>query len=98
MKNDEFRDKFSSRFAELLNTVFMPENMKSVLDEMAAKIDGEMEDHCERWGKPATYKDYKTELDNLYRIINGRRDHVKKQLIDFMDLSESEVAKLFPNG
>lgn len=98
MKNKDFKDKFSSRFAELLNTVFMPENMKSVLDEMAAKIDNEMADHCERWGKPATYKDYKTELDNLYRIIEGRRDHVKKQLIEFMDLSDSQVAKLFPNG
>lgn len=98
MKNEDFRDRFSARFAELLNTVFMPENMKSVLDEMAAKIDGEMESHCERWGKPETYKDYKTELDNLYRIIEGRRDHVKKQLIEFMDLSEAQVANLFPNG
>lgn len=97
MENDEFRDKFSARFAELLNTVYMPDNMKAELDRMIAMVDGEMERHCDKWGKPETYEDWRTEVDNLYRIIAGRRDHVKKQLIEFMDLSDSEAKELFPN-
>ncbi len=98
MKNSEFRDKFAKRFAELLNTAFMPENMKAELDRMIDLIDGEMERHCERWGKPATYDDWREEVDNLYRIIAGRRDHVKEQLIEFLDLTDAEVAELFPQG
>lgn len=96
LKNDEFEEKFIQRFAELLNSNFRPEYMRPILDDMIAQIDSEMPRHCDRWGKPETYEDWQEEVDNLYRIVDGRREHVKKQLIEYFDLSDSEVARLFP--
>ncbi len=98
LKNKTFRDKFIQRFAQLLNTNFRPEYMTPILDGMIDKIDSEMHGHCDRWGKPDTYEDWRKEVDNLYRIVNGRRDHVKEQLIDYFHLSREEVANLFPEG
>jgi len=98
LKNGTFKQKFIERFAELLNTAFTPGYMREVLEPMAAKIDSEMTRHCARWGKPETYADWQTELKNLYRIVDGRRNHVKKQLIGYFNLSASEEARLFPNG
>ena len=98
MKNQTFKKKFTERFAELLNTVFMPDNMKSVLDRMIEKIDGEMPRHCARWSKPETYDKWLEEVDNLYRIISKRRDFCKKQLIEYLKLTDSDVIRLFPEG
>lgn len=98
LKNDEFEQKFIKRFAELLNTNFQPSYMRPILDGMIGQIDSEMTRNCERWGKPATYADWREEVDNLYRIVDGRRDHVKKQLIEYFRLTDREVTELFPNG
>ena len=81
-----------------LNTTFRPETMRGILADMTERVDGEMPLHCRRWQKPLTYEDWRRSVDNLNRIIDGRRDVCKKQLIDFLSLSDEEVSRLFPDG
>ncbi len=97
MENSGFKERFIERFAEHLNTTFQPERMLEILDGMVAKIDSEMKLHGARWDRPS-YDDWLTEVDNLRRIVNRRRDFAKEQLIEYFDLSAARVEELFPAG
>ncbi|MBR7083690.1 MAG: CotH kinase family protein, partial [Oscillospiraceae bacterium] len=44
-QNSTYMQKFISRYAELLNTSFMPDKLSARLDEMTAKMDAEMKLH-----------------------------------------------------
>ncbi len=94
MKNPEFRQKFISRYAELLNTAFKPENMTAVLDRMTAVIDDEMQLHGIRWERP-TYNSWLSAVNALKDICEKRHDIAKKQLIDYFGISQSEQNELF---
>lgn len=96
IKNKQFKQKFISRYAELLNTIFMPENMKAVLKRMTDMIEPEMKLHGERWNRP-TFSSWQAEVVSLNNIIDKRRNIAKNQLIAFFGLSQSQVQELFPN-
>lgn len=97
IKNKDFKQKFINRYAELLNTTFMPERMLSILDGMVATIDTEMVKHGERWSRP-TYSTWKDEIAGLRHIIEKRRNFAKDQFIKYFNLSAEQVQQLFPNG
>ncbi len=97
LESPQFRDKFSRRYAELLNTAFLPENLNAKIDEMAALMDSEMVLHGQRWDRPS-YDSWKSSIRSLKDICSKRRAVAKKQFIDFMELSDEQVKELFPNG
>ena len=94
MRNPDFRQRFIERFAEHLNSTFQPEIMKSILKKMVASMDDEMPRHCERWKKPATYETWQNEVNNLYRIIDGRNDLCRRQLIQYFKISAADADRL----
>jgi len=94
-KNDTYIQKFISRYAELLNTSFMPDKLSARLDEMTAQMDAEMKLHgqiCE-----PTYEDWQYSVESYRETLLVRRDVCKKELINYFDLSDEEVEELFPN-
>ena len=68
--------------------------MKPILQRMAAQIEDEIPRHCERWHKPATYEAWRREVDNLYRIIDGRNDLCRRQLRQYFKISDEEAERL----
>ncbi len=97
IKNSDFRKRFITRYAQWLNTIFMPENLNAVFDSMVAQIDTEMAVDATRWNRP-TYEDWLMRQDELRNVLNKRRDVAKKQLIEFCNITQAEQAELFPNG
>ncbi len=98
LKNSEFKNKFIERYAYHLNNTFMPERMNSILDSMVAQIDGEMDMHCQKWGKPESYSRWQSEVAGLKSIINRRRAQAMKEMKAYFGLSDARMAELFPNG
>ena len=45
------RDKFFTRFAEILETVFLRENIEAVIDKWAAALEPVLPRHLARWGR-----------------------------------------------
>ena len=97
IKNPDFRKRFITRYAQWLNTIFMPENLNAVLDTMVAQIDAEMQNDSTRWNRPS-YNDWLKKLDELRNVLNKRRAMAKKQLIAFCNITQAEQDELFPNG
>lgn len=49
LENQEFRHYFINRYADLINTIFLPVSMNQVLDEMSDSITEEIPDTWMRW-------------------------------------------------
>jgi hypothetical protein len=96
-KNPEWRDKFVKRYAEVMNTTFSTENMLKVYDEMAASIKDEMSRQIERWGSPSSMSSWEDAVEDLRDCIEEHRLYVIKELKSRFNLSDEEVAELWPN-
>ncbi len=97
LENKDYRNAFIERYAELLNTVFMPDNLTGILDEMTVMIEPEIRRNASRW-TDQSYSRWKSEIAALRNVCLKRRDVVKSQLKSYFELSNSKMKKLFPNG
>lgn len=97
LKNQTFKDKFIERYAYHLNNTFQPDRMNAILDSMVAEMDGEMNAHCAKWGRPETYETWIYEINGLKNIINKRPEQAKKELKAYFGLSDAKMNELFPN-
>lgn len=97
LKNKEFRQQFIERFAYHLNNTFLPENTVNLWNSMANEISGEIERQNERWSVPTLYM-WEKQVKRVETALSKRRDMLKDQLIEYFEISDAEVQRLFPNG
>jgi hypothetical protein len=97
-KNPEWCDKFVKRYAELMNTTLSTDNMLKLYDEMTAAIRDEMPRQIGRWGKPVSMNGWEDQVEKMRGCIEARRTYVIKDLQKKFNLSDAEVAALWPNG
>ena len=80
-----------------MNTVFRPERMIEILEQMVDEIDEEMKRQCDRWGA-MTYTRWQKNIENLKTIIQKRWNYSKGDLKETFKLSDAYMAELFPEG
>lgn len=95
-KNEAYKTYFIEKYAEYLNTVFKPERMIEILEQMVDEIDEEMVRQCERWGA-MTYSKWEKNIQNLKTIIEKRWNYSKGDLQETFGLSNEYMAQLFPS-
>lgn len=83
-ENEEFRQLYYSRQADLQSTVFTCENMLHVLDSMVAVIDPEMSRHAQRWG--GSYQHWKQNVNRLRNFISQRCNLLDNGMTDCFEL------------
>ncbi|WP_313805897.1 CotH kinase family protein [Flavobacterium sp.] len=49
LANTEFENNFINRFADLMNSYFLPSRFQSISNTMKARIQPEIQDHIDRW-------------------------------------------------
>lgn len=69
-ENDEFKQLYYSRQADMMNTVFTCENMTNTLDSMLAIIEPEMPRQIARWG--GTLQEWEQNVEKLKDFVNQR--------------------------
>lgn len=83
LNNAQFRQRFVNRFADQLNTGFLPERILNVIEEMKGRLVPEMPRHIERWKRPSSMEQWDTFIDTMrtfstYRA-NAVRGHLRSQ-------------------
>lgn len=58
LENQEFRNSFINRYADLMNTAFTPERLIALIDEMADNIEEEIPIHRARWNTLHNWEDH----------------------------------------
>lgn len=96
MANDEYRQFFIERYAELLNGVFMPDNVLEKIDALADALRPGIPAQYDRWHYVGP-EEWEENIDSIRETMRERRDICVRQLVSYLELSDSEVRALFPD-
>jgi hypothetical protein len=96
-KNAGWREKFVTRFAEVMNTVLTTDRLVSLLDSMAEMIEPEMARHISRWKRPSSVSGWKGEVEAFRQCVTDRRANYLKEFKRAFSVSDARMKELFPN-
>ncbi len=89
MENEEFRIRFINRFADLMNTSFLPSHANSLLDERIQAVVGEALHDMDRWGTNPL-----AGISHIREFINDRTDFQREEITGIFGLSGTSMVNL----
>ncbi|MCI0512567.1 CotH kinase family protein, partial [candidate division KSB1 bacterium] len=84
LRNQAFKTRYINRLADLLNTVFLPERVKAVIDSLAQNIAPEIPAEVNKWNN--TVAKWHTNIDFLKSFAEQRPAIVRQQMQDYFNL------------
>lgn len=89
MKNHEFKDQYTKRFAYHLENTFSTDRVISIIDSLAAVIRPLMPMHIQRWNYPESISIWESEIESMKRFAAKRPCVARSILIDHLDLDQN---------
>ncbi len=80
LNNTEFRNEFSIRFQDLMNSSFDPQRVLDRIDQIAAAIEPEMPRHIGRWRTPDNMNKWYDNIEELRKFARDRVYYQRNQL------------------
>lgn len=80
--NMGFRNHFVTRYANLLNTTFLPQRTSALVSQAAAVIAPEIVTHFKRWGRSTTQAQWSLAVSNVLVQYTATRQSVSWQHLD----------------
>jgi len=78
-----YKNEFINRFADLMNTTFLPSRVVGMIDSMKSTIEPEILEHIARWKMPLEIDNWEFYLNQERDFANQRgafqRDHIRSQ-------------------
>ena len=91
IQNTEFRNKFVNRYADEMNSRFLPTDVVQHFNDIYEVILDEIPDHMERWNSNDNPYNY-VELMNNFAV--NRPEHAKEHILEELDLPEYHEIKI----
>lgn len=88
LRSPLFRNDFINRFADLLNTAFLPSRLEQHIDDVDETIAPYMQEHYERWHRP-TPENRALHVNLIRTFAENRKAAVEEHIIDFFQLPGS---------
>jgi hypothetical protein len=98
IQNTEFREKFINRFADEMNTRFLPSNVTNHFLEIHDSMYNEMLNHIDRWIQSEPWVNVNTVyqfVDNMNNFAINRQPFVKQHILDEFNLDNYFGLTLF---
>jgi hypothetical protein len=86
LESPAFRDQFITRFADLLNSVYLPEKTNARIDQFAGKLRPEMEEHVQRWRFPGSVREWNNNVQALRVFASKRPPQVRRHIMEHFGL------------
>ena len=86
LKNKSFERDFINRFADQLNTAFLPEVTRAKINLLKEEIQAEMAEHIERWSRPDNMSEWGRFINKMLAFSNKRPAFQRQHLRDFFNL------------
>lgn len=83
LENESFKLDFINRFADLLNTTFLPDRVVGIINEMKQILEPEMPEQIERWKSPGwgSISDWNSQVNVMTNFATQRpaiqRNHIR---------------------
>jgi len=78
--NEKFRINFINRFADLMNTTYIPQRVNGIIDEMKSGIAAEILQHGKRWQSFTTLSNWEGHIQTLVEFANHRREFQRNHI------------------
>jgi hypothetical protein len=86
LKNETYKNKFITRFADLLNTTFQPERTLSVIQTSKSVIESEMPNHIDRWRRLPDMAAWNTAVGTMEAFAQKRPYHQRQHIQEYFNL------------
>ena len=93
-ENEKWRERFVSRYAELLKSELSSQRLHSILDDMVNEMRPEMSKHIDLWKKPSSLATWEKNIQEMHLLIDERYDYITTQIIRLFSLSNEEWESL----
>jgi len=94
LKNDEFKLYFVNRYADLINTLYQPVYMKSIIQEMQDSITYEMPFAWQRWFSNTGGLTWLNNINAMKAFINNRPNYARQHINSTFNLQGSVAVNL----
>lgn len=99
LTNAEFKEKFITRFTDLLNSSFRPEAALEKLNKMAAVYLPYVQEHIDRWNlHEGDINNYLDEIGRMQQYAKYRPDYVRRHIRSYFDLDEMNELTVSVSG
>lgn len=99
LENEEFKNQFINRYAELLNSTFQKDPMIQKLNKIIELYESEIPRHISRWNYFEDISDWKDTIDNkIITFIEKRPCVVEKNLKEFFNISTFDFHCVIENN
>ncbi len=98
VENNEFRNKFINRYADEMNTRYLPTNVTSHFIDVYENMYDEMENHIERWTESEPWVSEESVyqfVDNMNNFAANRQPEAKFHILNQFDLDSYHEIVLF---
>jgi hypothetical protein len=92
LANASFKNRFLSRFYQVLNEVYAPKRMEEALDRIVSEREPVEDLQSLRWG--ADRNKYDSSVTDMRQFLRRRPKYALKYLCAFFDVTEEELANL----
>ena len=96
-QNAGWREKFTLRYCELLNTTLKTERLLALFDSMTELVRPEMARNCERWKYPESAAKWEENILTLRHNISARRKYAIEELKNTFRVSNARLRELLPD-
>ena len=80
LRNSKFKTDFINRYADLINTTFLPSNMLPIMHQFQDSMAYDMPEHFAKWGSNMTA--WQSNINVVRNFINLRADTARSQIRD----------------
>ncbi len=85
MENDDFKRRFITRMAGMMNTTFNTERMIGVIDSISALVEPEMFDHEVRWG--LSWHPFASQVEDMRHFARNRHEYMVEHMQTHLGLT-----------
>jgi hypothetical protein len=86
LENTHFRNAFINRFADLLNTYFLPVVVQGTIEDIKQTLEPEMPEHIARWGSPSSIESWHNHVQVMIDFAELRPQHQRQHIADYFEL------------
>ncbi len=99
LQNDEFKNDFINRFADLCNTVFEPSHILERVEVLKAEFAPEIPRHIQRWSTTSlnSMSIWESELNEIRTFAQNRIPYARNHIIQYWGLSGTATVTLSVN-
>jgi hypothetical protein len=94
LENDVFRINFINRFADQMNTAFLPERTVSEIDLIWEQLYPEMSEHIARYGQPPSFSLWNNYVQIMRDYATYRSAFQRQHIVNHFGLSGTAVVAL----